>query len=150
MKSLSSETNSSKNLVSDMAFFLLHNNGPSSSIRVFMLALFALVLACSFSYCSSSPTYSVDPSTIDIGDNNIEIEKKSNDQNYPYYRSAFESSPSTHDMDVAERPISSKHRFVNLLTKAALLEAEDRPHRQYPIHANNRRYAAQSFHAMRG
>jgi len=131
-----------------MALFLLNLNGPSSCLRILMLALFGLVLTCSFSYCSSSPTYSTGSSPDDIGDINFDIEQKSYGQNYPHYHVALE--PSVHDIDAAEHPILSKHRFANLLTKSALLEAEDRLHRQHQTHAENKRYASQAFHAMRG
>lgn len=109
-----------------------------------MLALFAFVIACSFSYCSSSPIYPTGTSTVDIADNKLY------DQNHPYYRLVFKPSSSIHDINVAEHPISSKQRFANILAQAALAEAEEHPHQQYQMHANNRRHTSQSFHAMRG
>ncbi|CAF0730544.1 unnamed protein product [Adineta steineri] len=132
-----------------MAFYPLYNHSSSSSIRFYKVGLFALVLICSISYCSSSPTYLFGASSDNSGDNDYDIDRNSYGQNYRHRRFGYQPLSSIQDIDIAEQRFAPKNRVANLLSKAALLQ-DDRPHRQYLTHANNRRYVPQAFHAMRG
>lgn len=132
---------------------MLRNKGSLSSTRIYMSALIGLVLICSFSCCSSTPTSLFGSSTGDIGENldDIDIDKIFYGQNvhYPPFSSGF--LPSSNDyINAVKSPTFSKSRLLHLLLNPALFQGEDRPHRQYEDHLNNRRYAPQSFHAMRG
>jgi len=136
-----------------MTLFILYGNSSSSSTRIYILALISLVLVCLFSHCSSSSTSSFGSSSVDIGNNpdNFDIEKYINDESNYYYRLPFRPSSSAIDyLNADQHRMLSKNGLLNLLLKSALTQEEDRPHRKYEVHVNNRRYAPQSFHAMRG
>jgi hypothetical protein len=134
-----------------MALFILCRNGSSSSTRLYVLAWISLVLVCSFSYGSSAPLSG--SSTVDIGNDvdHLNNEKSVDDKINHHYRLPFRSSASlNHKIDADDYPISSKNRFRNLLLQLALSQEGDRSPRQYQVHVDDRRYAPQSFHAMRG
>lgn len=136
-----------------MAFSILYGTGSSPSTRINILTLITIVLVSSFSYCSSSSASSFGSSHVDIGNkvDNFDIDKNINGENNDYYRLPFRpSSSAIDDLDADEYPIISKNHLLHLLLKSALAQEEDRPRRKYEVHVSNRRYAPQSFHAMRG
>jgi hypothetical protein len=136
-----------------MTLFILCGTGSSSTTRINILALIIIVLVSSFSYCSSSLLSSVGSSSVDIANNidKFDIDKNINGENNDYHRLPFRSSSSAiHHLNAAEHPIISKNYLLHLLLKSALNKEEDRPHRRYEVPIQNRRYAPQSFHAMRG
>ena len=138
-----------------MALFILCGNGSPSFTQIYMLVLIILVLVCSFSHGSSSSSSSLlGSSNVDIGNNidNFDNEKNFHGKNNHRYRLLFRpsSSSSIDHINNAEYPIPSKNHLISFLLRSFQTKTEDRPHRQHQIHVNSRRYAPQSFHAMRG
>jgi hypothetical protein len=108
-----------------MALILCNDNGSSISSRLNLLLLITFVLVC---FCSSSslslPIYDFDSSTNDINDD------------LSFYRF----------VDIPEPAIYPwKNPFRNLLLKSIEIQPTYRK-KDY----NNKRYASQAFHAMRG
>ncbi|CAF3028175.1 unnamed protein product [Rotaria socialis] len=135
-----------------MALLILCCRGSSPSTRIYMSALIALVLVCSFSCCSSSSEFLFGSPTGDTGKNvdDVDIDKKFHGQNNDDYPLPYRSAPSSiHYVNAIKNPMLSKSHLLNLLLDSALIR-EDVPHRQYQDRLFNRRYAPQSFHAMRG
>jgi hypothetical protein len=106
-----------------MALILFNGDGSSISSRFNLLLLITFVLVC---FCSSSPfIHDIDSSTYDIDDDYI---------------------PSPGFINIPEpRIFPSKDSLRNLLLKSIAIEPTYR-HKDY----NNKRYASQAFHAMRG
>lgn len=131
-------------LFSDMAFFLFHANGSSFASRLNTLALIVLVLVCFCSYCSSSPSSLVSP-IVDVDSSTDDLDLFDIEDEITYYTPL--KLLSHHYRNVPEQAIlpPSKNRFRNLLLKTALIYPEYR--RKFH---NNKRYASQQFHAMRG
>lgn len=128
--------------ISDMAFFLFYATGSSFSSRLNILALIVLVLVCFCSYCSSSPSLVSTLINPDLPINDADLYDLEDE--ITYY-TPLKLSPH-HYRSVAEQvKIPSKYRSSNVLLKTALIYPEYR--RKFH---NNKRYAAQAFHAMRG
>ncbi len=135
-----------------MAIFILCRNDSSSCTRFCMLGLISLVLVCSFSYGSPLPKSSLDSSSVDNGN---DIENFDNNKNYDgknnHHRLSFRpASYINPHIDPVDHPMLSRKLLRNLLLQLALSEEQDRLHRQNEVHVESRRYAPQSFHAMRG
>lgn len=141
----------------DMKFFLfcgIDSSSSSSMTRVYVLSLITLVFVCSFSYCTSSSASSFGSSHRDLG---INIDKNINDENNHYYRLPYRPSSSAVDSLTDDEYLKlTRNHLLKLLLKSALNqkqednEENDRLYRQNQDHIYNRRYAPQSFHAMRG
>lgn len=124
-----------------MALFTLNGSVSSFSKRVYMLALVALLLICFCSYCSAS---SFSPSVIEVDPLSDDIDDFDNSHEIKYYI-PFKASPNNF-ISVSEQPIiASKSSLIHLLLKSLLGQPEYQ-HKPY----NDKRYATQSFHAMRG
>jgi hypothetical protein len=137
--------------VSDMALIRLCGFGsPSSSLLcLFAMATFVLVCSCSYSSSSSSsfePPVVIDP--LSNASDNIADGFASDDNNEDDHHSPLPSqslSSLLRYLNDGEVPISSKDRLIHLL-KLNLVRHGENQNR----HINNRRYAPQSFHALRG
>ena len=66
------------------------------------------------------------------------------------------SSVAADGLDLEERAIPARSPFLDLLLRSAIWQSRKNSDRQHyrrrpnQVHFNNRRYAPQSFHAMRG
>lgn len=127
-----------------MALFILCGTDSSSVTRFYTLSLITLVFVCTFSYCSSFGS-----SRVDFGNH---IDKNLNDENTHYYGLPYQRSSSGNDyINDDEYALLAKNHLLKLLLKSALSqEKENHLQDQYEVRVNNRRYAPQSFHAMRG
>ncbi|CAF0963513.1 unnamed protein product [Rotaria sp. Silwood1] len=124
-----------------MAFILLTGNGSSFVKRFYTIALIYFILVCLCSYCSSSsfasPFIDADPLSNDL-------DEFDNSQETKYYIPL--QLPSNHYINVPEQEVlASKARLFRILLKSLLIQP-DYQRKQY----NGKRYASQSFHAMRG
>lgn len=135
-----------------MAIFILYGKSSSSSTRIYMSTLIALVLFCSFSCCASSSAALFGSSAGDIGEKLDDIGINKNVPGQPNNQNADPprlSTFSVHYLKSIKNPKVSQSRLVDLLLNAAVNQIEDRLNYEYQ-HLSNRRYAPQSFHAMRG
>jgi hypothetical protein len=122
--------------LSDMALFVLCGSSSSFSTRFYILALIALVLVCFCTYCSSSP---IAPSLVDTDQFSDEINEFNKDDDIVL------GLPS--DQYISEQAIlPTDDRLLAFLLQAAINE----DHHQQQARQNSKRYASQSFHAMRG
>jgi hypothetical protein len=107
-----------------MALILCNDNGSSISSRLNLLLLITFVLVCFCSSSSSLPIYDFDSPTNDI------------DDDLSFYRFINIPEPTIYPL---------KNSFRNLLLKSIEIQPTYRK-KDY----NNKRYASQAFHAMRG
>ncbi|UJR20612.1 hypothetical protein I4U23_023737 [Adineta vaga] len=122
-----------------MAVFVLCGSNSSFSTRFYILALIALVLVCCCSYCSST---SIVPSLADVDpssdDTNELIHDEESTYDLPYRLAPYRYIPE-------QALLSPNDRLMQLLIQSALNQNYDKENKE-----NNKRYASQSFHAMRG
>lgn len=126
--------------LSDMAFSLTIGNRRSSCSSICAFALLLVVFLCSFSRSSAQPTYWFDQSK-------FYASRRPSSEHLRTNRLVFAMPTAVDDLDGDEYSTATRKHVVQLMLKAALLQADARHH---PTHANNRRYSPQGFHAMRG
>ncbi|CAF1221649.1 unnamed protein product [Rotaria sordida] len=126
-----------------MALFLLTTSSGSSFFkRFYTVALISFILICLFSFCSSSFASPV----IDVDSLSDDMDEFDNSQDMKYYIALHPPSPSNPFINAADQEaLASKARLFRILLKSLLIQPDYR-HQQY----NGKRYAALSFHAMRG
>ncbi|CAF1318023.1 unnamed protein product [Rotaria magnacalcarata] len=125
-----------------MAFAILNGSISSFSKRFYIVALISCILLCLCSYCSSSPFASsvidAEPLSDDIND------VYDSEDGMKFYIPL--QLLSNHFINAPQQEMAaSKAHLFRVLLKSLLTESDHR-HRQY----NDKRYASQSFHAMRG
>ncbi|CAF2521984.1 unnamed protein product [Rotaria sp. Silwood2] len=124
-----------------MALFLLTGSSSSFYKRFYTVALISFILVCLCSYCSSSPFAS---SYIDADPLSDDLDEFDNNQEMKYFKPL--QSLSNRYVNIPEQELlGSKARLFRILLKSLLLQPDYRYSRY-----NDKRYASQSFHAMRG
>ncbi|CAM4927471.1 unnamed protein product [Rotaria socialis] len=133
---------STRTFISDMAFVILNGSISSFSKRFYTVALISCILLCLCSYCSSAPFAS---SVIDVEPLSDDVNDVFNYEDGMKFYIPLQSLSNHLINDHQKKMAASKAHLFRVLLKSLLTESDHR-HAQY----NDKRYASQSFHAMRG